>query len=245
VFVVGHSDWRRAAAVLFDRESLLGDSPQSEEEGQVAPTLPSRCSAGGGLGTDFDLDGGLIAGGSIAHTLRAEGFDASEDGTGRGIPLVTVETGDIAATFCAASEATNASGPKVLIAFSCKDHGADAGDLAPTLRAMEFDKSHANAGGQIAVAFGAQVESPFLDDCALPITARNGDAGMVGTSSAVRRITPVEAERLQGFPDGWTDVTYRGKPAADGPRYRSLGNSFAVPVVRWIGERIESIEEIA
>lgn len=54
----------------------------------------------------------------------------------------------------------------------------------------------------------------------------------------VRRLTPCECERLQGFPDGYTDVPYRGKPAADGPRYRAIGNSMAVNVMRWIGERI-------
>jgi DNA (cytosine-5)-methyltransferase 1 len=59
---------------------------------------------------------------------------------------------------------------------------------------------------------------------------------------AVRRLTPTECERLQGFPDGWTNVPHRGKPSADGPRYKALGNSFAVPVVRWIGERIQAME---
>jgi DNA (cytosine-5)-methyltransferase 1 len=59
---------------------------------------------------------------------------------------------------------------------------------------------------------------------------------------AVRRLTPRECERLQGFPDGYTDVTYRNKPAADGPRYRALGNSMAVPVMAWIGKRIAEVE---
>ena len=59
---------------------------------------------------------------------------------------------------------------------------------------------------------------------------------------AVRRLTPRECERLQGFPDDYTLVTYRGKPACDGPRYRALGNSMAVPVMRWIGERIRMVE---
>lgn len=59
----------------------------------------------------------------------------------------------------------------------------------------------------------------------------------------VRRITPLECERLQGFPDGWTDVAWRGKEhAPDGPRYKALGNSMAVPVMRWIGKRIEFVE---
>jgi len=60
---------------------------------------------------------------------------------------------------------------------------------------------------------------------------------------AVRRLTPKECERLQGFPDGYTDVTYRKKPAADGPRYKALGNSMAVPVMAWIGKRIKMVEE--
>ena len=61
----------------------------------------------------------------------------------------------------------------------------------------------------------------------------------------VRRLTPMECERLQGFPDGYTDVPYRGKRAADGPRYKALGNSMAVNVMRWIGRRIEAVECIS
>jgi len=59
----------------------------------------------------------------------------------------------------------------------------------------------------------------------------------------VRRLTPRECERLQGFPDDYTAIPYRGKPAADGPRYRALGNSMAVPVMRWIGARIAMIRD--
>jgi len=65
---------------------------------------------------------------------------------------------------------------------------------------------------------------------------------------AVRRLTPTECERLQGFPDGYTAIPWRGKPAdqcPDGPRYKALGNSMAVPVMRWISRRINMIEEIA
>jgi DNA (cytosine-5)-methyltransferase 1 len=67
----------------------------------------------------------------------------------------------------------------------------------------------------------------------------------VATQWAVRRLLPVECERLQGFPDGWTDVIHRGKPAADGPRYKAIGNSKATTVVRWIGKRIlRAVEEL-
>ena len=64
----------------------------------------------------------------------------------------------------------------------------------------------------------------------------------VVVGSAVRRLTPRECERLQGFPDDWTQIPWRGKPAEecpDGPRYKAIGNSKAVPVVRWIGRRIQ------
>jgi DNA (cytosine-5)-methyltransferase 1 len=145
------------------------------------------------------------------------------------------------------------------IAFSCKDHGADASEVAPTLRAMEHDGSHANDGGQVAVAFTTQQEPKASQDLAFTLTSDSPTGGgqrqavafadvaqPVGTNhSAVRRLTPRECERLQGFPDDYTLVPYRGKPAADGPRYRSLGNSMAVPVMRWIGERIAMVESIA
>lgn len=60
----------------------------------------------------------------------------------------------------------------------------------------------------------------------------------------VRRLTPRECERLQGFPDDYTSITVRNKPAADGPRYKALGNSMAVPVMRWIGEQIDATQKL-
>ena len=68
----------------------------------------------------------------------------------------------------------------------------------------------------------------------------------VAQGYAVRRLTPLECERLQGMPDNHTKVPYRGKPAdecPDTPRYRAIGNSMCVPVMRWIGERIQMVEE--
>jgi DNA (cytosine-5)-methyltransferase 1 len=237
VFVVASpGDWRRAAAVLLEPEGVRRDSPPSREAGQgvagaarVGPACGRRdrdgadlppvarslnadgesetfvtCFTGDGVtadpisanesktysheGTNFRLHN------CVAHTLRAEGFDASEDGTGRGPPLVPV-------------------------AFSAKDYGQDAGPLSPTLRAGTHRHSHANGGCGPAVA--------------LP-------------SMRVRRLMPVELERLQGFPDGYTDIPWRGKPGApDGPRAKALGNSMAVPCIRWIGRRIEMVDALA
>lgn len=64
------------------------------------------------------------------------------------------------------------------------------------------------------------------------------------TGMAVRRLTPVECERLQGFPDGFTDIRANGKPTPDGPRYKALGNSMAVPCMAWIGKRIAAVDSL-
>ena len=70
-------------------------------------------------------------------------------------------------------------------------------------------------------------------------TLTSADRHGVCYESKVRRLTPVEAERLQGFPDGHTDIGWKGKPTPDSHRYKAMGNSMAVPVMRWIGERIK------
>jgi DNA (cytosine-5)-methyltransferase 1 len=106
---------------------------------------------------------------------------------------------------------------------------------------------------------GGQPQAVALQDCSGREKRQNGkgwnqdgtactvDAAAtqgVASPMAVRRLTPRECERLQGFPDDYTLVTYRNKPAADGPRYRALGNSMAVPVMRWIGERIAKVDTL-
>ncbi|WP_173978252.1 DNA cytosine methyltransferase [Magnetospirillum sp. UT-4] len=218
VFVVaGPGDRADPVAVLFEREGVRRDSPPRRQPQQgVAGTLAGGARRRGGFSLD-DLPvafGGNNTSGSIdiatalnacssasgrmdfetetfvTHSLRGEGFDASEDGTGRGTPLVPV-------------------------AFDCKaSTPVAAGAIAPTLRAMNA-VGRDNAGGQLAVQHGM----------------------------AVRRLTPTECERLQGFPDHYTRIPWRGRPAdrcPDGPRYRALGNSMAVPVMAWIGNRIQA-----
>lgn len=72
-----------------------------------------------------------------------------------------------------------------------------------------------------------------------------GDKPHVLSAMQVRRLTPRECERLQGFPDNWTLIPWRGKEAPDGPRYKALGNSMAVPVMAWIGQRIDQVAAIS
>ncbi len=267
----------------------------------------------------------------MSHSLRGEGFDASEDGTGRGTPIVPARFPNIVCKHCgeefysedeigglapAECPSCGNESKKTMIAFSCKDHGADASnDVAPTMRSMGHDKSHANAGGQLAVAFqthGSNIEhsgdvsgtlqtnsdrasgsdpmvaqavcfqseasasqsmnpatiAPTLDKSkseglavAFDLRGREGGAQFEGPHDtaniraasggssrsyvaqqwAVRRLLVEECEKLQGFPVGWTDVPGSdGKLQADGPRYKQLGNSMAVNVVRWIGKRIDA-----
>jgi DNA (cytosine-5)-methyltransferase 1 len=194
--------------------------------------------------------------GSVTHTLKAEGFDASEDGSGRGQPIVCFSAGDsgndAAIDICPTiRKGGDGGGNQPAIAFSCKDHGGDAGPISTTLRSMGHDGSHANAGGQVAVAFNNTGQGWWNEADAAATVRKGDDKGGGGAREStvalvamqVRRLTPVECERLQGFPDNWTLIPWRKKPAEecpDGPRYRALGNSWAVPNVRWIGRRIDA-----
>jgi len=220
VFVVGHlGDWRRAAAVLLEREGLCRDTPARRK----APEDVAG-SIGGGIGEFMP---------EIAYALNSKGASGRLDAQSN-------------ETFVTQTQPT---------AFSAKDHGADAGPLAPTLRAMPHDRSHANAGGQVAVCFESRVARNGRggpSELVPPLKAQSGGSGRgdgapllaISRTLAVRRLTPRECERLQGLPDDYTLIPYRGKPAADGPRYRAIGNSMCVQVMRWIGERIQMVDSI-
>ena len=240
VFVVGHhlEDWRRAAAVLFERESLSGNPPPRREAGQGASgTLSARTQGGGGLGTDFDLAGGVCATPSAfetAPTLFAA-YGTKWNGN------AGVATGQLVPTGWPA-------------------------EIAPTLNAAFGEKQgledqHALGGAGLFVPFIAQTVAfhPTQD----PISSEDGATHAMGCGSRqgtatvavaqpvafdttqVRRLTPVECERLQGFPDGYTNIPWRQKAESpDGPRYKALGNSMAVNVMSWIGERINRCDSI-
>jgi DNA (cytosine-5)-methyltransferase 1 len=142
----------------------------------------------------------------VTHALRADGFDASEDGTGRGTPLVVpFDTTQITSK------------------GNYSNHKAG-------------DPMHPLAKGQHAPAIAASIHPSH--EGKQSYAGDGGTINVIARRSSVRRLTPRECERLQGFPDDYTLVTYRRKPAADGPRYRALGNSMAVPVMEWIGRRI-------
>lgn len=182
---------------------------------------------------------------AVAHTLKGEGFDASEDGTGRGIPLV-------ARRLNAGANGRNDFETETQIPV------AAGFDLAQ----ITSKANRTRVGGELPQPTLAKGSDPAV--CFQPRIGRNGrgyaeghapalngaDAGAtsdmrpcVATPMTVRRLTPRECERLMGFPDDYTLIQYRGKPAADGPRYRALGNSMARNVMLWIGQRIDLVRE--
>lgn len=85
-------------------------------------------------------------------------------------------------------------------------------------------------------------QDPIVSNKAMPIQRNQGQESALHQAGIVRRLTPVEAERLQGFPDGYTDIGWNGKATPDSHRYKAMGNSMAVPVMRWIGKRIQARE---
>ena len=256
VFVVGHlGDWRRACAVLLERSSLRGDPAPSREAGAgVAGCLDGGAHGGGfddndtragkcvevalplRAGRQFsDMSDGMSN--VVAHSIRADGFDASEDGTGRGTPLVAYQ--------CRGSNV----GPMGTVRAGNGNETGGVPFVAAPLTAGGHPNS--NAPGRRKeddvnlVAFNWQSggDGRGLDPRSTAQLQRCQTPATIATTG-VRRLTPVECARLQGFPDTYLDIVYRGKPACDGPKYKALGNSMAVPVMRWIGERIESVEKI-
>jgi len=172
----------------------------------------TACNAKGGPGrSDFESET------FIAHSLHGEGFDASEDGTGRGTPLTVAIGFSNVSDGSSARNAGNFSGP-----LTCR-HG-DPGCVAFALQDDTTPKVSRELNGALRRDAG-------------------GEGACVGKGMQVRRLTPRECERLQGFPDGYTLIPWRGGMAPDGPRYKALGNSMAVPVMRWVGERIQKVEE--
>ena len=230
--------------------------------------------------------GRLVVQPATAHTLRGEGHDASEDGTGRGTPLVCVlrESGqgyyvedDVAGTVDANMGQSGSGKTRAAIVY--ENHGQDSRitecrDVAPTVHSkfgtggnnvppvLGFDTAQITSPGNynnpkpgdpipplntvaqmhVATTYfeprcvrttGGQPQEE-LAHCLRADTNTGDGQPCVAVNSTVRRLLPVETERLQNMPDGHTAITYRGKPAADGNRYKAIGNSMAVSCVEFI-----------
>jgi DNA (cytosine-5)-methyltransferase 1 len=200
VFVVGHlGDWRPAAAVLFESQSLQRDYKPSRAKRQETPT-----DAQGSVG---EAGKSWWDGGQTAATLTKQNAGGNQrmpdkDNFGAVIEQVAQPI---------------AVDPPTIIDRAAFNQGQNA-QYEPRIEAGQTMSS---------------------------LVAKGPHA--VQHTMAIRRLTPKECERLQGFPDDWTKIPYRNKPAdqcPDGPRYKACGNSMAVPVMRWIGQRIEYVESL-
>jgi DNA (cytosine-5)-methyltransferase 1 len=150
---------------------------------------------------------------------------------------------DVTSTLTKAGIGTNVAQP---IAFDA--YNQTTSDTVAALRCAAggvFDNAVAQPipFDTTQITSAANYSNPKAGDPCHPLAA-GAHAPSIAHSMAVRRLTPVECERLQGFPDGYTDIKLKGKPTPDGPRYKALGNSMAVPVMRWIGQRIEAVDKI-
>lgn len=175
----------------------------------------------------------------LAHTLdRAQGqcvaFDTTQITSAAKYSNPT--PGDPCHPLAAGAHAPAIAFPANLSGTQCAsavDVAPSMGAANPTAVAFNFHKS-----GNEASSLGVSVERV---DC-LRAFEKSPMAVQPAAGMQVRRLTPTEAERLQGFPDNYTAIPWRNKPAdqcPDGPRYKALGNSWAIPCVSWIGERIQ------
>ena len=219
VFLVGHSGgcWQRPAAVLFNKESVFGDTAQSRQPGQRDPG-----STEGGTGGNQQIANPLTA-------RMAKGINTTLD---EGQTPVVVK----------GSHWDHPKGVHPPLSQSNNIGGIG----------LSNQEIFSQGGAGLVNTYDHHPQDSRIKECDRPsLQARAGTGGgnlpLVSNQQQVRRLTPRECERLQGFPDDYTRIPYRGKSAdkcPDGPRYKALGNSWAVPVVQWIGQRILEVDAL-
>lgn len=228
---------------------------------------------GGGLGTDFDCDGGTICvatgqagaeiGADMAPTLNcnheapyvAKPVGVTIHGTDKSVRVASFT--DVAGCLRADVPGRVENSSSTVVAQPVPFDTTQITSAANYSNPKAGDPCHPLAAGAHAPAIAFNMHKSGNDASSLGISEDRTDclrafekspfAVQPSPAMQVRRLTPRECERLQGFPDDYTLIPWRKKPARDcpdGPRYKALGNSWAVPVARWIGERIEAVESI-
>jgi len=295
VFVVGClGDWRSAASVLFEPESLSGHpAPSREKRQRVAPTVST--------GAPFSRTGNsrVEADALVTYALPGNWIGRKPENGGNQVePFVELSPCQTATDVHAVSYTSSSFGGYHEGVGTVRASGGDLGGGSETLAVTPKSGSHwdgdfphptltqsakgsggigasnqevfgGRGAGLVAKCLTTRTGSAYnptdetlvptkatgettLSDVTMSLTASYGAGGadlatkpMICTS-AVRRLTPRECERLQGFPDDYTQISWRGKEPEDCPnghRYKAMGNSMAVPVMKWIGERIKMVEE--
>jgi len=289
VFVVGClGGWQRAASVLFERESCTRNTPARGKEGEgIAADVANGIKACGtgtarigditGQGNTticFEPGAASRLGGScwneIAPTLRRS--------PGDNLPAIASmahgqANAEVVTTSVAPTQSCNHEAP--IVAGYYESHPQDSRVSGPHEMPGTVSAKHGTGGGNTPWVVPTELVSLSVCDDGRDVTVnqcptlRKSVRMGVTSMGAVRRLTPRECERLQGFPDEYTNIDFSKirpdviqylanvlgvktskilsktlKPAADGSRYKALGNSMAVPVIRWIGERIQAVEEL-
>lgn len=232
VFLVGSLGTMRCADVLFEREGMPWDYSSSREKrealagepservGNADPSVGERLT----VGLDFHQQDARMR---VGKQPDVSGTITAHAGTGgNNVPMV----------MCRADTQANAATGENLAPTLMAHASHDAPYIYRKAQTLQI-RSGKDGGGK-----GALVQ----DDLSATLGTHNSQTlfDMADGSMTVRRLTPTECERLQGFPDGWTDIPYKGREhPSDGARYKALGNSMAVPVMRRIGERIITFDE--
>jgi len=231
VFVVGYlGDWRPAAAVLFERESLSGNTAPRRTPGKSIASTVTQGPPFSRTGNERVECEAIVP---VSSTHRMRGFgDYASDGS------------------ASALKARDYKDATDLIAFPAEMSGTQSASTTELSPSLAVTHTTAVAWSIMPMNSGRDYKARQVD-VAQPLMAGGPVGGNQGgdfvQASQVRRLTPTECERLQGFPDNYTKIAWRGKildDCPDGPRYKALGNSMAVPVMRWIGERINAVENI-
>lgn len=240
VFVVGYlGDWRPPLAVLFERNGVLGHSPKSRETGEdITEATRARI--------DSSVDG--ITGAVTKKWSKGTGGPAGDECYN----LVTYDTTQLTSNVNSQNRkpgdpchtlAKNGDAP-LLVSFAQNQCGEVR--VSETIGTLNTN-SNASGRNTPMIAFTDSSFGGYSEG--VGTLRKNGGNNGGGSetlilNSKARRLTPVECERLQGFPDNWTNIPWKGGMATDGHRYQAMGNSMAVPVMRWLGHRIKMVDEL-
>lgn len=242
LFLVGSLGNKRSSEILFEPESVCWDYKSSRKKREELASNAKR-SVGISSGECLAFAQNTIDVNAAAYTLKLRHTGSPNKGGGEG-PLVQE---DISATLSTQQDQTLFQ--QVVCMADDNANAAIGNDMCGSLKVggsspivAELYENHPN---------DSRVTGPH-ETCPT-VSARYGTGGgntpIVRNENKnrviVRKLTPKECERLQGFPDDWTLIPYKGKPidkCPDSPRYKALGNSMAVPVMRWIGQRLQQVD---
>jgi DNA (cytosine-5)-methyltransferase 1 len=276
VFVVGYlGDWRPAAAVLFESESLCGNIAESRSKrekvtrkvetsvvnysesgewwdgGQTAASLTTRCH------DQYMPDKGHFSAviqneERTALCFKVRGGVSENSGTQGGVVGKSAGKGYLGSE---EKSFTIATSPDQWLFEETKWLPPNDSETVGTLQARDYkgfcNQDMTDGRGLVVSEKSIAVDMYNMsinEQTSQTLSSSASDINHTGgtiQNAKVRRLTPVECERLQGFPDNFTNIPYRKKEESpDGPRYKALGNSMAVPVMAWIGKRIQEVSEL-